>query len=228
MQVDHTVEAEVVALFEQLRHDQGGRLELLVNDVWGGDPLTEWGTPFWQLNLDKGRTMLERALFSHIVTARHGAPLMVARGRGLIVEVTDGDSLDYRGNLFYDLAKTSVMRLATGMAAELGPHGVTALALTPGFLRSEAVLDHFGVSADGWRAAIVQDPSFAGSETPRYLGRAVAALAADPEVPAWSGTTMSTWTLKDRYRLVDIDGQRPDWGAFFEQMKRREGPGEES
>ena len=137
----------------------------------GGDPLTEWGVPFWQLDLAKARLLLERAVQTHPVTSRYGVPLMLEHGRGLIVEVTDGDDMRYRGNLIYDLAKISVMRLAFGMAEELKGTAVTALALTPGFLRSEAMLEHFGVTEATWRDAVIKDPYFAGSEIPRYIGR---------------------------------------------------------
>src|ERR671938_1201270 len=141
-QVDHTSEEQVAALFKRVKKERG-RLDILVNDVWGGDELTEW-KPFWKLSTEKGLLMLRRAVFSHIITSRHAAPLMVERKRGLIVEVTDGDGLYYRGTLFYDLVKVSVIRLAFDMAEELRKHKITALALTPGFLRSEAMLDHLG------------------------------------------------------------------------------------
>ena len=213
-QVDHTVEAQVRALFERIEAEQG-RLDLLVNDVWGGDALSEWGVPFWELSLEKGLLMQQRAVHSHIITARYAAPLMVRQGHGLIIEITDGETLDYRGNFFYDLAKVSNTRLAYAMAEELRPHSVTALALTPGFLRSEAMLDHFGVTEATWREAIAQDPHFAASETPWYIGRAVVALASDPDVAAKSGAAWSTWRLAKEYGFVDADGSRPDWGAHY-------------
>ena len=214
VRTDHTVESEVEALFARVRAD-AGRLDVLVNDIWGGDALTEWGKPFWELSVTKGRRMLERAVHSHIITSRHGVPLMVERDAGLIVEVTDGDTLGYRGNLFYDLAKNAVIRLAYGMAADLHAHGVTALAVTPGFLRSEAVLDHFGVTEANWRDAIEADEYFAESETPCYVGRAIAALAADPDVAAKSGGLFSSWELAREYGFTDLDGRRPHWGRFF-------------
>ncbi len=217
VRTDHTIEAEVERLFARVR-SEAGRLDVLVNDIWGGDALTEWGTPFWELSTDKGRRMLERAVHSHIITSRHGAPLMVERDAGLIVEVTDGDTLGYRGNLFYDLAKNAVIRLAYAMAADLHAHRVTALAVTPGFLRSEAVLDHFGVTEDNWREAIEKDEYFAESETPCFVGRAVAALAADPRVGAKSGGLFSSWGLAKEYGFTDIDGLRPDWGSFFRRQ----------
>ena len=220
VRVDHTVPAEVEALFERVKAEQAGRLDILVNDIWGGDPLTEWGTPFWELSMEKGFELLQRGIHTHIVTARYGAPLMVARGSGLIVEVTDGDTMDYRGTLFYDLVKTTVIRLAHDMAHDLRGKGVTALALTPGFLRSEAMFDHFGVAADTWRDAIAKDPYFAGSESPRFIGRAVVSLAADPKIAGKAGKAHSSWSLSDEYGFDDIDGARPHWGRFFERMKK--------
>ncbi len=214
VRTDHTIESEVEQLFARVRAE-AGRLDVLVNDIWGGDALTEWGTPFWELSTDKGQQMLERAVHTHIITSRHGVPLMVERNAGLIVEVTDGDTFGYRGNLFYDLAKNAVARLAYAMSADLHARRVTALAITPGFLRSEAVLDHFGVTEDNWRDAIEKDAYFAESETPCYVGRAIAALAADPNVGAKSGGLFSSWGLAKEYGFTDVDGRRPDWGSFF-------------
>ncbi|MCL4368313.1 MAG: SDR family oxidoreductase [Actinobacteria bacterium] len=216
LQVDHTVEHQVRALVERIRRDHGC-LDLLVNDVWGGDELTEWGKPFWEHSLANGLLMQERAVFSHVITSHYAVPLMVEHREGLIVEVTDGDSPNYRGNLFYDLVKSSVIRLAYAMAEELRPHNVTALALTPGFLRSEAVLDHFGVTEANWQDAVRQDPHFAASETPYYIGRAVVALASDPDVSTKSGSVQSTWRLAAEYGFTDVDGRRPDWGKHWEE-----------
>lgn len=218
VQVDHTAPGEVAALFARVRDEQDGRLDILVNDVWGGDALTNWSVPFWQHSLDDGLLMQRRAVHSHIITSRYGAPLMVARNRGLIVEITDGDTYDYRGNLFYSLAKISVIHLAAAMAADLrrlGAPGVTAVAVTPGFLRSEEMLDRFGVTEATWRDAIAQDPHFAASETPAYVGRAVAALASDPNVGAKSGRALSSWGLAREYGVTDADGSQPDWGAYY-------------
>jgi NAD(P)-dependent dehydrogenase (short-subunit alcohol dehydrogenase family) len=218
------VPEQVAALFERVRREQG-RLDILVNDVWGGDELSEWGTPFWELDLSKGFTMLERAVHSHIITSRYGVPLLLEHGRGLVVEITDGNSPNYRGNLFYDLAKASAIRLAYGMAEELRGTGVTALALTPGFLRSEAMLDHFGVTEANWRDAVAQDPHFIASETPYFIGRAVAALAADPNVGAKAGQALATWSLAKEYELTDVDGSRPDWGRYFaERLAGQQSP----
>ena len=230
VRTDHTIEPEVEQLFTRVRAE-AGRLDVLVNDVWGGDALTEWGTPFWELSTAKGQQLLERAVHSHIITSRHGAPLMVERNAGLIVEVTDGDTFGYRGNLFYDLAKNAVIRLAYGMAADLHAHHVTALAITPGCLRSEAVLEHFGVTETNWRDAIAKDKYFAESETPCLVGRAIAALAADPNVAAKSGGLFSSWGLAKEYGFTDLDGRRPDWGSFFarqvQHILAQDGPPDE-
>lgn len=215
VRVDHTVPAEVEALFGRVAREQDGRLDVLVNDVWGGDELSEWGKPFWEGTLAHGLLMQERAVLSHLITSYFGAPLMVARGQGLIVEITDGTDYSYRGNLVYSLAKVGAIHLAAGMAADLRPHGVTALAVTPGFLRSEAMLDHFGVTEENWREGAQRDPHFIASETPAYIGRAVAALAADPRVAAKSGQTLSSWGLAREYGFTDLDSSRPDWGAYF-------------
>ena len=214
VRTDHTIEAEVERLFARVRAE-AGRLDVLVNDIWGGDALTEWGSPFWELSIARGKEMLERAVHTHVITSRHGVPLMIERDAGLIVEVTDGDTLGYRGNLFYDLAKNAVARFAYAMAGDLRAHNVTALAVTPGFLRSEAVLDHFGVTEANWREAVEKDEYFAESETPCFVGRAIAALAADPDVAKKSGGLFSSWGLAKEYGFTDIDGRRPDWGSFF-------------
>jgi NAD(P)-dependent dehydrogenase (short-subunit alcohol dehydrogenase family) len=215
VRVDHSDPAEVRALIERIAGEQGGRLDVVVNDVWGGDPLTQWSVPFWEHSLEDGLKLVRNAVETHVITSHAAAPLMVARGRGLVVEVTDGATDDYRGSLFYDLAKASVIRLAKAQAADLDGTGVTALALTPGFLRSEAVLDHFGVTAETWRDAIARDRHFAASETPRFVGRAVAALAQDPEVHRFAGRALASWELAREYGFTDVDGARPDWGAHY-------------
>jgi NAD(P)-dependent dehydrogenase (short-subunit alcohol dehydrogenase family) len=164
VQVDHTVDEQVKSLFARVRDEQG-KLDILVNDVWGGDELTEFGKGFWDVSLAQGRVMMERAILSHIITSHFAAPLMMETGNALIVEITDGDSYTYRGNIFYDLVKTSVIRLAFTMAHELRRKSVTAVALTPGFLRSEAVLEHFGVTEANWREGAKISPEFIASET---------------------------------------------------------------
>jgi NAD(P)-dependent dehydrogenase (short-subunit alcohol dehydrogenase family) len=212
---DHTDPAQVAALVGRVRAEQSGRLDVLVNDIWGGDPLAVWGRPFWEHPLDDGLRMQQLAVWTHAITSWHAVPLMVAQRRGLVVEVTDGAGGDYRGSFFYDLAKSSVIRLALAQAHELRPHGVAAVALTPGFLRSEAMLDHFGVTERDWREAARQDPHFIASETPAYIGRAVVALAADPAIMAKTGQALTTWDLAREYGFTDADGSQPDWGRHF-------------
>lgn len=214
VRVDHTVDDEVKALFERVKVEQG-HLDILVNDVWGGDELAEWGHPFWEQSLSKGWLMQERAVRSHIITSHYAAPLMIEHQQGLIIEITDGDNYHYRGNLFYDLAKLSAIRLAYAMAEDLRPHNITALALTPGFLRSEAMLEHFGVTEENWQEGAKKDPHFIASETPFFIGRAVAALAADPNVFAKTGQVFSSWNLAQEYDFTDIDGNQPNWGKYF-------------
>ena len=213
VQVDHTVGEQVKTLIERVKLEQG-RLDVLVNDVWGGDELAE-SKPFWEHSLQKGLLMQQRAIHSHLITSHYAVPLMIKQKQGLVIEVTDGDNFSYRGNLFYDLAKISVIRLAYGMAQELRSHNITALALTPGFLRSEAMLDHFGVTEENWQDAAKQDPHFIASETPFYIGRAVAALASDPNVFKKSGCILSTWNLAPEYGFTDTDGLQPNWGKYF-------------
>lgn len=217
-QVDHSQPAQVAALVERIRTEQHGQLDILVNDIWGGDPLTTWGKPFWEHDLQAALTMQRLAVWTHLITAWHAVPLIVARGAGLVVEITDGVSDRYRGSLFYDLAKASAIRLARGMAEDLRPFGVAALAVTPGFLRSEAMLTHFGVTEATWRDGIAADPHFAYSETPRFVGRAVARLAADPNVLSRSGAALTSWDLAREYDFDDIDGRRPDWGAHAAEI----------
>ncbi|MFD0356992.1 SDR family oxidoreductase [Streptomyces sp. NPDC127110] len=225
VRTDHSSPEEVRALADRIAAEQDGRLDVLVNSVWGGDPLTDWEHPLWEQDLDTGLRLLRQAVETHIITSRYALPLMVARGSGLVVEVTDGNTARYRGTFFYDLAKSAVIRLAFAQAAELRPHGVAAVAITPGFLRSEALLEHFGVTEENWRDAAAKDPDFAHSETPAYLGRAVAALAADPEVMAKSGRALATWGLYREYGFTDADGSRPDFAAHWaENLEEEHGP----
>jgi len=208
---DHTDDGQVAALAARIAAEQG-KLHLLVNDVWGGEELMQWKGPGWDVEPAALRTLLERALLSHVITSRHAVPLLLKGERALLVEITDGDSMAYRGALDYDLVKTAVIRLAFAMAEELRAEGVAAVALTPGFLRSEAMLEHFGVTEETWREAAATDPHFLQSETPLYVGRAVAALAADPKVMRWTGQALSSWGLARAYGFTDADGSRPDWG----------------
>jgi NAD(P)-dependent dehydrogenase (short-subunit alcohol dehydrogenase family) len=222
VQVDHTDEAQVKALFERVRSEQNGQLDILINDVWGGERFIDWSKHFWEMDVSNIVKLLERAVASHMITSRYGVPLMVERGKGLVIEITDGDSPNYRGHLLYDLVKSSVIRLAYGMCEELKPKGITALALTPGFLRSEEMLDGFGVTEASWRDGITRDPYFAGSETPYYIGQAVIALAADPNVMEKAGKAWSTWTLVDEYGFTDADGSQPHWGRFFAEKQKQD------
>jgi len=224
VRVDHTEPAEVKKLVAAIKRRHKG-LDILVNDVWGGDTLTEFGKTFWTVNLDNGLRMLKQAIHSHIITSHFAVPLMLGRSKGIIFEITDGDAFYYRGNLFYDLVKISVIRLAFAMSRELRKKDITSVALTPGFLRSEAVLDHFGVSEANWKDAGKKDrantsnqndagPDFLVSESPRYVGRAVVALASDPKVKKKSGRVFSSWALANEYGFTDLDGTQPHWGNY--------------
>jgi len=216
VRVDHTVPAEVEALAARARANDG-RLDVLVNDIWGGDDAIAWEHKFWQLDIATVRAVLEQAMMSHLITSRYLAPMMVEAKRGLIVEVTDGEMPGYRGQLLYDLVKSSVNRLAYGMAWDLVGTGVTALAVSPGFLRSEAMLDRFGVTEANWREGAKKDPAFIHSETPRYTGRAIAALAADPDVGAKAGMALFTDDLAQAYGFTDVDGSQPH---FWQKLER--------
>jgi len=232
VRVDHSKPADVKKLVAGIKRRHKG-LDILVNDVWGGDALTEFGKPFWMCNLDNGLRMLKQAIHSHIITSHYAVPLIVGsrrkgtqkRRRGIIFKITDGDAFYYRGNIFYDLVKISVIRLAFAMARELRKRDIVSVALTPGFLRSERVLDHFGVTEANWKdVGKKKDPNlnsknqndsphdFMVSESPRYVGRAVVALAADPEVKKKSGRVFSSWALAQEYGFTDLDGTRPHWG----------------
>ena len=218
--VDHADPRAVQALLAQIGQEQS-RLDLLVNAIWGGDALLEFGKAFWQLDLQKGFRMIESGVHTHIVTSRFAVPLLIESakksGGGLIVEVTDGDSYQYRGNLFYDLAKTTSIRMAYVFARELRRKNVAAVALTPGFLRSEVMLEHLGVTEVNWREAVAKDPDFAESETPVYSGRAVVNLVADPSLFEKSGRVFGTWALAEEYGFCDVDGRRPHWGNHMQK-----------
>src|SRR6202167_639161 len=227
VRVDHTEPAEVRNLVARIKRRHKG-LDILVNDVWGGDALTEFGKPFWKVNLDNGLRMLKQAIHSHIITSHYAVPLMFGHRAPIIFEITDGDAFYYRGNIFYDLVKISVIRLAFAMARELRKRNIVSVALTPGFLRSEAVLDHFGVSEANWKDAGKKSKNkernsgdqndapadFMVSESPRYIGRAVVAVAGDPKVTEKSGRVFSSWVLAREYGFTDLDGTRPDWGKY--------------
>jgi NAD(P)-dependent dehydrogenase (short-subunit alcohol dehydrogenase family) len=224
VRVDHTDESQVRRLFDRVRRQQGGRLDILVNDIWGGEELTEWGKPPWAMSWAKGRLLLERAVFTHLITARYGVPLMVARRRGVVFEVTDGAHHQYRGSIYYDLVKSSVIRIALALQEEFEEarlRALTAIAVTPGFLRSEFMLDQFRVREENWREGIPRAPRhFRYSESPYYLARGVVSIAADPHRRRFGGKVVGSWTLARTYGFTDRDGTRPDWGNVFEREIR--------
>jgi NAD(P)-dependent dehydrogenase (short-subunit alcohol dehydrogenase family) len=205
--VDHGDEPQVAALFDRVRRDHG-RLDVLVNNFWGGIAVEQWGE-FWRQPMEQGRALFDAA-WPHVLTCRHAVPLMIERRSGLIVQITEGDGLYYRMNLYYDLGRPAEIRLAYALAEELGPYGVTALALTPGYMRTEAMLDGFGVTEANWREGAKQDPNFLASESPCFVGRAVAALAADANVASKSGGLHRSWALAEEYGFNDLDGTRPN------------------
>jgi NAD(P)-dependent dehydrogenase (short-subunit alcohol dehydrogenase family) len=219
VRIDHREEAQVAELFARVKAESG-RLDVLVNCVAGEDPTFDWsaGKPFWKADLDQGAGLVRQAIFSHVLTAKHAAPLMIANHRGLVVEVTDGNTISYRGFLLYDLIKTTLIRLAYIYAEDLRRHRVTAVAISPGYLRSESMLERYGVTEANWRDGAKKDPFFLNSETPLLLGRTVAALAADPRVARFSGRPLATWELAAEYDLTDADGRRPDLVAEFRKL----------
>jgi NAD(P)-dependent dehydrogenase (short-subunit alcohol dehydrogenase family) len=220
--VDHLAPAEVQSLVARIEREHG-RLDVLVNDVWGADWLIEWNVPVWKHSLENGLRMLRLAVDTHIVTSHFALPLLTRKPGGLVVEVTDGtaeyNATNYRLSLFYDLAKTSVIRMAYALAHELRPRGCTALALSPGWLRSEQMLDAYGVREENWRDAVAKQPHFVITETPRYIGRAVAHLAADPDVARWSGQSLSSGQLAKVYGFTDLDGSRPDAWRYVVEVQ---------
>lgn len=220
--VDHLVSGEVEALVERIRREQG-RLDILVNDVWGGELLFEWNKPVWDHDLENGLRLLRLGIDTHLITAHHALPLMIERPGGLLVEVTDGtaeyNAVNYRLSPFYDLAKVSVNRMAWAHAKDLAPHGATSVSITPGWLRSEMMLDAFGVQEENWRDATKNVPHFVISETPRFVGRAVAALAADPDRGRWNGQSLSSGGLAKVYGLTDLDGSQPDAWRYVVEVQ---------
>jgi NAD(P)-dependent dehydrogenase (short-subunit alcohol dehydrogenase family) len=212
VRVDHTNEAEVEALIARIQQEQG-RLDVLVNSIAGEEPLMRQYGAFWDVDLTHADVILRQSLVSHVVTAKHVAPEMIRRKRGLIVEVTESDILGAGGNPLAWSVKLATKALALNMASELRVHGVTAVAITPGFLRSEAMLEYLGVTEENWRDAGAQDSNFLESESPLFVGRAVAALAEDPNMLARTGQLWSSWELSRDYGFTDADGRRPDWGA---------------
>jgi NAD(P)-dependent dehydrogenase (short-subunit alcohol dehydrogenase family) len=219
--VDHLEADAVRALVERIDAEQG-RLDLLVNDVWGGERLFEWDTPVWEHDLDNGLKMLRLAIDTHLITSHFALPLLIRRPDGLVVEMTDGtreyNAANYRNSAFYDLAKSAVLRLAFAQGHELAPHGGTAVALTPGWLRSEMMLEAMGVGEANWREGA--NPHFAAiSESPLFVGRAVAALAADPDVHRRNGGSFSSGELAREYGFTDVDGSRPDCWRYLVEVQ---------
>ncbi|MER6207291.1 SDR family oxidoreductase [Streptomyces sp. NPDC001642] len=219
---DHLDPAAVRALVERI-DDEQGRLDVLVNDIWGAEHLFAWDTPVWEHDLDKGLRLLRLAVETHAITSHHALPLLLRGPGGLVVEMTDGTAEynrdTYRVSFFYDVAKSSVLRMAFALGHELGPRGATAVALTPGWMRSEIMLDQFGVREDNWRDALTEVPHFAISETPRYVGRAVTALAADPRLARWNGQSLSSGGLAGVYGFTDLDGSRPDAWRYLVEVQ---------
>jgi NAD(P)-dependent dehydrogenase (short-subunit alcohol dehydrogenase family) len=220
--VDHLDPAQVEELCARIDAEQG-RLDVVVNDIFGGDPLTEWFRPVWEHSLGDGLHLLRLAIDTHVVTARYAFPLLVREPGGLAVEVTDGtaeyNAENYRLTVYYDLAKVAPIRLARSWAHELREHGGTAVAVTPGWLRSEAMLDHYGVTEETWRDALTTVPHFAISETPRFVGRGIAALAADPDRARWTGRSTSSGELAQVYGVDDLDGSRPDAWRYVVEVQ---------
>ena len=223
VEVDHLDPMQVEALVQRIEAERG-RLDVLVNDIWGGEKLAEWNTPLWEHDLDGGLRMLRLAIDTHLITSHFGLALLVQRPGGLVVEMTDGtleyNAGNYRLSAFYDLAKTSVIRLAFAQGKELAPHGCSAVALTPGWMRSEMMLENYGVTEDTWREAEGGNPHFkAISESPRFVGRAVAALAADPRVGDRNGGSFSSGGLAREYGFTDLDGSQPDCWRYMVEVQ---------
>jgi NAD(P)-dependent dehydrogenase (short-subunit alcohol dehydrogenase family) len=222
IQADHLEAAPVRALVNRIDADHG-RLDILVNDIWGGELLTEWNVPVWEHSLEKGLRLLRLGIHTHLITSHFALPLMIRRPGGLVVEMTDGTAeynrANYRLSIYYDLVKTSVQRIAWALGRELAPHGSTAVAVTPGWLRSEMMLEHFGVSEGNWREGAAVQPHFVISESPRFVGRAVVALAADPERGRWNGQSTSSGDLAKAYGCRDVDGSQPDCWRYMREVQ---------
>ncbi|WCR29450.1 SDR family oxidoreductase [Paenibacillus thiaminolyticus] len=222
VQVDHLDPEQVRALITRIENEQG-RLDILVNDVWGGEYLTQWNVPVWEHSLERGLRMLRLAIDTHLITSHFALPLLIRNKNGLVIEVTDGtaeyNEKNYRLSLFYDLAKTSIIRMAQSLAHELSPYQCTAVAVTPGWMRSEIMLDHYGVTEENWRDATVKEPHFIISESPRFVGRAVAALAGDPEAARWNGQSVSSGQFAQEYGFYDLDGSQPDCWRYLVEVQ---------
>jgi NAD(P)-dependent dehydrogenase (short-subunit alcohol dehydrogenase family) len=221
--VDHLEPEQVEALVQRI-DAESGRLDVLVNDIWGGELLFEWDKPVWEHDLAAGLRLLRLAIDTHLITSHFALPLLIPQPGGLVVEMTDGtrdyNDENYRINAFYDLAKNAAIRLAFAQGKELAPHGCTAVALTPGWLRSEMMLENFRVTEANWRDAAAFQPHFAAiSESPRFVGRAVAALAADPDHQRRNGGSFSSGELAREYGFTDIDGSQPDCWRYLVEVQ---------
>jgi len=221
VQVDHLEPDQVAALVDRIEQEQGA-LHVLVNDVWGATSM-EWDATVWESTLDIGLRTLRLAVDTHAITAHFALPLLIRSPGGLVVEVTDGtaayNATNYRVSFFYDLAKAANLRIAFALGHELAPHGATAVALTPGWLRSEAMLEAFGVTEENWRDATERIPHFAIAESPAFVGRAVAALASDPDVARWNGQSLSSGQLAKVYGFTDLDGSQPDAWRYVPEVQ---------
>jgi NAD(P)-dependent dehydrogenase (short-subunit alcohol dehydrogenase family) len=220
LRVDHLESDQVAGLVERIDSDHG-RLDVLVNDIWGGEKLFDWNAKLWEHDLDNGLRLLRLAVETHLITSHHALPLLVRRPGGLVVEMTDGtadyNAVNYRVSAFYDLAKASILRLAWSQGHELAEFGATAVALTPGWMRSEMMLENRGVSEANWNEG---DPGHFGiSETPTYTGRAVAALAADSEVARFNQASLSSGQLAREYGFTDVDGSIPDAWRYIVEVQ---------
>lgn len=221
-QVDHLEADQVRALVQRIEREQG-RLDILVNNIWGGDPLMAWDVPVWEHDLGRGLRILRLGLETHAITSHFALRLLVRNPGGLVVEMTDGtaayNGANYRINYFVDLVKSAVLRMAFAQGHELRPHGGSAVALSPGWLRSELMLEIYGVSEENWRDAFARQPHFCVSESPAYVGRAVAALAADPERARFNGESLSSGQLAQVYGFTDLDGSQPDAWRYMVEVQ---------
>jgi NAD(P)-dependent dehydrogenase (short-subunit alcohol dehydrogenase family) len=227
---DHLEPSQVRELVARIESEHG-RLDILVNNIWGGDHLTGWNAKLWEHDLDAGLRILRLAVDTHIITSHAAIPLLIGNPGGLVIEVTDGDAdfnADYRGTFFYDLAKVTPHRMALALSKELADHQATAVSLSPGWIRSEAMLDHFGVTEDDWRDGTAKDPHFCISETPHYVARAAVALAADPDRGRFTGQSLASWDLGPTYGVTDLDGTQPHMLRYFREVVEADKPADDT
>lgn len=220
--VDHLQPEAVAALVQQIDKEQG-RLDILVNDIWGGEKLMEWNKPVWEHSLENGLLLMDLGIKTHLITAHYALPLLIRQPGGLMVEVTDGTAAynadHYRLSVFYDLAKISPLRMAWAHAKDLAPYGCTSVAITPGWLRSEMMLEAYQVKEENWQDGTRIEPHFAISESPHFVGRAIAAIAADDDKQRWNGESLSSGQLAQIYGFTDIDGSQPDCWRYLTEVQ---------